>query len=289
MKLDGRELAEKIYVHLKTRVRELQKKNVTPQLAVILVGKNPASLAYVIAKQKQGEKIGATINIIQYPESVTSNVLIKKVTELNADSTVHGILIQRPLPDHIDSTQLEMLTNPEKDIDGFHPQSPYTLPLPLAVIEILGDIFLSKQPEKERGIRNPIQLLNWLSKNKIVILGKGETGGKPIIAYFQRLGLMPQIVDSKTPNRQKILKQADILISAVGKEQVITPAMIKKEAILIGVGMHKDPNGKLRGDYDEEAIKEKASFYTPTPGGVGPVNVAMLMDNLLTATEKQTA
>jgi len=278
MELSGQDIAEEIYQDLQERIAKLKQKNIIPHLVVILVGNNGASLAYVNQKQISGEKIGAQITILKYDSSITTQELEEKITLLNDDPFVHGILIQRPLPEHIEVEKLALLTNPQKDIDGFHPDSPYTLPLPLAVEKILEAI------HKKMGTAGYNE---WIQSQRIVLLGKGETGGKPILAYLKTQQITPEIIDSKTINADQLIKQADIIISAVGKE-VIRPQMLKEGVILIGVGLFKGHDGKLHGDYDEEEIKSIAGYYSPTPKGVGPVNVAMLMDNLVTATERQT-
>lgn len=313
MRIDGREIAEKIYERLRNRVEELKKKNILPHLVVILVGVDPASVAYVNQKQKHGEAIGAKVTVQRYDENVTNETLVSKIKELDDDPSVHAILVQRPLPEHIDVSKLELLTDSQKDIDGFHPDSPYTLPLPLAVIKILQvchseqseesqpkkDVILATQseawrhPESLKGNERDagqasMTFLSWLSSKNIVVIGKGPTGGGPVIAYLNKLGINPQIIDSKTPNPQDLTKQADIIISSVGRENIVRPEMLKKGVILESVGIFRGEDGKLHGDYDEEAIKDIASFYTPTPGGVGPVNVAMLMENLLDTTGKQS-
>lgn len=309
MRIDGREIAEKIFEELKVRVGELRKKNVIPHLAVILVGENPASIAYVTLKQKKGQDIGAKVTIHRFGTDTTTEDLVKKINELNKDKNVHGILIQRPLPHQIDVDKLELLTNPEKDIDGFHPDSPYTLPLSLAVVKIL-EVVCKK--EKDKGVasagdphrapgankvsetvgwgkaRQDPEILKWLNAQNIVVLGKGPTGGGPIIKLLNKLDVNPIIIDSKTENPEEIMKNADIIISSVGRENVVKTENIKKGVILIGVGILRGEDGKLGGDYDPEKIKDIAGYYTSTPGGVGPVNVAMLMENLVTATEKQT-
>ena len=274
MELSGRKVAEKIYQDLRQRIEKLQQKKIIPHLVVILIGDNAASVAYVKQKQTFGEKIGAKITILKYDTSITTQELEDKITLLNNDSFVHGILIQRPVPEQVDVEKLVLLTNPKKDIDGFHPDSPYTLPLPLAVGKILEEV-------------SPSAFTQWIQSQKIVLLGKGETGGKPILAYLKKQQITPQLIDSKTKNADHALKNADIIISAVGKE-VLQPEMLKKGVILISVGLFRGNDGKLHGDYDEAKIKDIAAVYTPTPGGVGPVNVAMLMDNLVTATERQT-
>lgn len=295
MRIDGKEIAEKIFEDLKVRVNKLEEKNTVPNLAVILVGENPASVAYVTLKQKKGEEIGAKVTIHKYEITITTGELEKKVKELNSDKSVHGILIQRPLPAQIDVERLELLTDPEKDIDGFHPDSPYTLPLPLAVVKILEEIYIQCHPEQGEGsiIDSSAKPQNdkfetWLKSQNIVVLGKGPTGGGPIIKLLKELGVSPTIVDSKTENPTELIKNADIIIASVGRENVVKPESIKKGVILIGVGILRGEDRKLKGDYDPEKIKDIAGFYTPTPGGVGPVNVAMLFENLLTATEKQT-
>lgn len=300
MRLEGKAIAEQLYGDLQKRVKTLQKNHVTPHLVVFLIGESPASVAYVTLKQRKGEEIGAKVTILRYPTSITTDELSEKVKLLNQDPYVHGILIQRPLPEHIDEKKLELLTDPEKDIDGFHPDSPYTLPLPLAVVKILEHIYSSSEggTTKSRSSRfasahsnnkREQQFDTWLQSQNIVLLGKGSTGGGPILEHFKTLNVTPHLIDSKTIDPEKVLKQADIIISAVGRKNVIKPESLKKDVILISVGINRGgENNKLHGDYDEEAIQDITAYYTPTPGGVGPVNVAMLMDNLITATEKQT-
>ena len=312
MKINGQQIADTMYDQLKDRVGELQKKNIIPHLVTILVGNRPESEAYIKLKNKKGEQLGARVTILRYPTTITQEELEKKIKLLNIDPYVHGILIQRPLPEHIDEKALEMLTNPEKDIDGFHPDSPYTLPLPLAVEKILQEVFLLKNRLKsgvarigtpldrphraertrtsEWGVsrQNLVGFKTWLDEQAIVLIGKGTTGGGPIHDYFNKQAIKHTVIDSSTKNADELMQQADIIISAVGKKYVVQSHNIKPNAILISVGLFRDEKNKLSGDYDVELIKDVASFYTATPGGVGPVNVAKLMENLVTATEKQT-
>lgn len=288
MRLNGTEIAAKLYVTLQQRVDKLKKKQITPHLVVFLVGENPASVAYVTLKQKRAEELGAKVTILKYNTSITTKELAEKVKLLNEDPFVHGILIQRPLPDQIDVEQLELLTNPEKDIDGFHPDSPYILPLPLAVVKILEEVYSLKKANKEINTKNHDTFEAWLQSKNVVVIGKGPTGGGPVLEYLISLKVIPHIIDSKTINPDALKKAADIIISCVGRENVVKPDQIKKGAILISVGLFRNNENKLSGDYDPELIENIASYYTPTPGGVGPVNVAMLMENLITATEKQT-
>lgn len=319
MRLDGREIAEKLYIDLKTRVEKLKKKKVIPHLVVFLIGENPASVAYVTLKQKKAEEIGAKVTILKYDTSITTKDLAEKIKLLNDDPFIHGILIQRPLPDQIDVEQLELLTNPEKDIDGFHPDSPYILPLPLAVVKILEEVYKLENSKSEAQNSKQIQntkiqnskrlensnlelsdivsdfgfrysdFISWLQAKNIVVIGKGPTGGGPVLEYLISLKVIPHIIDSKTKNPDALMKAADIVISCVGRENVVRHEQIKKGAILISVGLFRNKENKLSGDYNLAEIENIASYYTPTPGGVGPVNVAMLMENLLTAAEKQTS
>lgn len=285
MRLVGRDIAEKVYQTLKVRVGELQKKGITPHLFVFLIGESPASVAYVRQKQMKGEEIGCKVTVLRLPESVTTEELEKKVKELNVDPTVHGILIQRPVPTHVDIDKLELLTDPEKDIDGFHPDSPYTFPIPMAVMKILEEVYqLQSENEVARTGQDPIK--KWLQTKNIVIIGKGPTGGKPIMSEFTKQDIAYHLIDSKTTNREELLKNADIVISAVGRENIIKGEELKEGVILIGVGILRGADGKLHGDYNEDDVNSIASFYTTTPGGVGPVNVSMLFENVLTAAEK---
>lgn len=296
MQLSGKDIAEKVYQTLRKRVEHLQEKNITPHLVVFLIGENPASVAYVRQKQTKGEEIGCKVTVLNLPTTITTEELEEKVEELNEDPTVHGILIQRPVPDHVEIAKLELLTNPEKDIDGFHPDSPYTFPIPMAVIKILQEVF-----EETKGTQGPNEnktsvssvssvpsrtFIDWLKNQSIVIIGKGPTGGGPIMTEFTKQNIPYQKIDSKTTNREELLKNADIIISAVGKENLIKAKELKHGVILIGVGILRGTDGKLHGDYNEEDVDAIAGYYTTTPGGVGPVNVAMLFENVLTAAEK---
>ena len=285
MEIKGRDIALKLYEGLKRRVGELQRKGVTPQLAVILIGNNPSSESYVAQKKKWADYIGAKVTLYRYAEDVAYEQVKKKLEELNVDTAVHAILIQRPTPKQIHLSELELVTDPQKDIDGFHPDSPYILPLPLAVEEILKFCFYTLKQNQDNNARN--DFLDWLKSKNIVILGKGETAGKPIIDYFNALQIPFTLIDSKTSQPKELTQRADIAISAVGRKNVISTDAIKKGVILIGVGLFKGEDGRLHGDYEEEAVKDVAAYYTPTPGGVGPVNVAMLLENLVTAAERQ--
>ena len=277
MKIDGRQIAEKVFQDLKSRVGELKKNDINPHLAVILVGDDPASTVYVLQKQLRGKEIEVNVEVVRFPSSVSSQTLIDKIRDLNLNSQIHGIIVQRPLPEHINPDMIEDEIADRKDADGFKAGSPYYVPLVLAVIKILEEI-----SQKETGG----DFINWLKSKKIALLGKGSTAGQPIIDYLKEIGVSFEFIDSSTENPKEITQKADIIISSVGKEKLITPDMIKMGVILIGVGINRNAEGQLHGDYDEEAIKDIASSYTPTPKGVGPINVAMLLENLLAAAEK---
>ncbi len=265
MKIDGKKIAQDILESLKKKVEKLKKGGITPKLAIILVGNDPASIAYVKRKEIKAKEIGIITSIYKYPSSVSEKDLLKQLNDLNHLINIHGIIVQQPLPPHTNIEKITQAIDPKKDIDGFHPQSKFEHPIAAAVLEIL-----KKTPLKSK---------------KIIIVGKGETGGKLIIQAIKKAGIEPAVIDSKTEDPETLTKNADIIISAVGKPNIIKPSMVKKGVVLIGIGLHKGSDGKLHGDYDEEKIKDKASFYTPTPGGVGPINVAMLLKNLLTACE----
>lgn len=294
MKIDGREIANKILLGLKKRVEKLKAKNIIPHLTVILISNDPSSVSYVNQKKIKGKSIGAKISVKVLSSDVNEPKLLTTIEQLNNKTNVHGTIVQRPLPASIDTNEISLAIDPRKDVDGFQPNSKFQPPLALAVLRILERVYRDS-PRRNPSATSEVArqrprllgggFLKWLRSKKILILGKGETGGKPIIDTFRKMGIDPTIIDSKAPNPQNIVKKADIVISAVGKPNVIKTELLKKGVILIGVGLSKGKDRKMHGDYDEEKVKNIASFYTPTPGGVGPVNVAMLLQNLLTAAE----
>lgn len=270
MKIDGKAIAQHILDDLKGRVATLKKKGATPHLVIILIGDDPASKAYVNQKELKVNVIGAKVTINQLPSTITQAKLLATIQQYNNDNNIQGIIVQQPLPPHIEGPTITSAIDPKKDVDGFHPQTKYEMPLAQAVIRILEEF---ASDFKQKGI---------------VIIGKGETGGGPIMRKLRTLNIEPKIIDSKTINPELITKNADIIISAVGKPSIVTPDAIKKGVVLISVGLHKGKDGKLHGDYNEEEIKDIAAYYTPTPGGVGPVNVAMLLENLVRAAENES-
>ena len=264
MKIDGKGIASNILQTLADKVTFLKQKGIIPTLAVILVGDDPASLAYIKQKQKAADTIGATVVFSHQSSDIRPEKLQEIITIFNSDKNIHGVIIQRPVPlKNIHPILHSVFLS--KDVDGFLPNSPFAVPVALAVEEIL----------KNAKCQMP--------NAKFVIIGRGETAGKPIADYLIKLGCAPTVIHSHTPNPKELMKTADIIISCVGKERIVTSDDIKKGAILISVGIWRDTEGKLYGDYDEKDIEHIASFYTPTPKGVGPVNVACLMQNLVIA------
>lgn len=276
MKIDGNKLTDKILTSLSNQVSSL---HLAPSLAVILVGDNPASESYVRQKQKAANSIHAEVKVIRYPQSVSRSVINETIEQLNNDSSVHGVILQLPLPPHFDVSINESV-DPKKDVDGFVPGSKFQVPVALAVEKILQKIYEVRFTKYEKN-----NFISWLLKQTIVVIGRGETAGKPIADYLIQQGCNVSVCHSQTSEKEKqrTLTNADIIISCVGKQRVVTPGGIKKGVILISVGIFRDSEGKLHGDYEEDEIRNIASFYTPTPGGVGPVNVACLLENLVTA------
>jgi methylenetetrahydrofolate dehydrogenase (NADP+)/methenyltetrahydrofolate cyclohydrolase len=278
MKIDGRTIAADILNELRGKALELKKEGIIPTMAVILIGDIQSSNAYVRQKELKAKEIGAEIKIFRFDETVTNEELENLIKQLDADSSIHGIILQRPTPTNIQAEKLEELISPVKEIDGFGKDSLYIVPVAAAADEILGKVFAYLKLGED--------FKNWLIAKNIVVIGKGETAGQPIINWLEKSGIEPNIIDSKTENKNEILKTADIIISAVGKRGVIKNEWLKKGVILIGVGLSADENGKTGGDYNDSEVEKIAAFYTPTPGGVGPVNVALLMRNLVEAATK---
>lgn len=277
MIIDGKAIAQNIYDHLTKRVEELKEEGITPHLAVVLIGDDASSAAYVRQKELKLTQIGGAITTKRFDNSLSEEDLISLIKEFNNDPIIHGIIIQRPLPPQIDKHHITDATNPQKDVDGFLEESPFEPPIALAVLRALKDVF--KQTNQEGDLDD------WLKSKRIAIIGKGYTAGAPIIKLFQHHQIPLSIIDRSTTNRDEILKGADIVISAVGRPDALQANEIKDGAIVIGVGMYRGEDDKLHGDYNEEEISQKASFYTPVPGGIGPINVAMLLQNLIQATE----
>ena len=277
MTVDGKQISQRILDNLKIKVGKLKKRGITPHLHIITLTTDSASQAYVSQKEKKGKEIGAKITVENLSPNTKTDELLAKIEKLNNKSSIHGIIIQRPFSPKIEEKKVAEAINPKKDVDGFHIYSDFSPPVGLSVIKILEDVY---NLEEEN-----LNFDGWLKSKKISVVGRGVTAGRPIAKTFERIGISPQVITSANENRKEILKKSDIVICAVGKPNVIKKDELKNGVILIGVGMFKDANGRFQSDYDEEEIRNIASFYTPTPGGVGPVNVAMLLSNLVKAAE----
>ena len=276
--LNGKELAKKIRTNLKVEVEELKKQKKYPKLAVIMVGNDQASSIYVKNKSKACDEIGIDFEEYLLPEETTMQELLSLITKLNEEKEIKGILLQSPIPAHLDIQKAFETINPKKDVDGFHPisvgqacigQDTFIPCTPLGIVRLLEEY---KIPIKRKNV---------------VILGRSNIVGKPLMQCMLKKNATVTICHSKTRNIQEITKQADILIVAIGKPKFITEEMVKENAVVIDVGMNRLENGKLCGDIDFEGVEKKASYITPVPGGVGPMTIAMLMQNVVKATKME--
>ncbi len=274
MKIDGREISSQILNDLRKRVEKLKEKNVIPHLYIILLSDDISSQSYVKQKMLKGEQIGVKITVDRQSFGENQKKLLEKIERLNNDEFVHGIIVQRPMPKTFDEEKIVKAISLLKDVDGFNSNSRFKVPVGLAVLKLL-------------KTAHPDNFDYWLKQQKITVLGKGLTAGTPIINTLITAGIKPEVITSNTKNKEEILKKSDVVVSAVGKPDAINSSSLKMNVILIGVGIHKEEDGKFHGDFNEEKIQNIASSYTPTPGGVGPVNVSFLMKNLVEAFENQ--
>lgn len=268
MKIDGKQIAQQILDELKIQTLKLKENGVIPTLCVILMGDDKSSATYVRQKQLKGEEIGVKVQVFQFDKNISNDKIKSLVKKLNRDPGVHGIILQRPAPTQVKVNELEELISSKKEVDGFGVSPMYPVPVAEAVYRML----LVTASEHD------------LQSKNFVVLGKGETAGMPIISYLRKKGISPSIIDSQTKNREELLKNADVVISAVGKKNVFSAEDLKRGAVVIAVGLGTD-EGKLRGDFNEKEIEQIATYYSPTPGGVGPVNVSVLMENLVKAAQ----
>ncbi|MEH7441847.1 bifunctional methylenetetrahydrofolate dehydrogenase/methenyltetrahydrofolate cyclohydrolase FolD [Bacillus sp. JJ1122] len=270
--IDGKEIAKKKKMEIVDQVTEMKKQDFTPGLAVILVGDNQASRTYVNSKQKTAKELGMHNVLIEYPSSITEHELLAKIDELNNDEAIHGILVQLPLPAHINETNLIEAISPEKDVDGFHP-------LNIGRMMTGQDAFLPCTPYGVMVMLEEIGLD--LAGKHVVIVGRSNIVGKPAGQLFLKENATVTYCHSKTKDLAEHTKKADIVVSAVGKAGLITADHIKPGAVVIDVGMNRDEQGKLCGDVAYAEVQEKAGYITPVPGGVGPMTITMLMYNTL--------
>ncbi len=274
--IDGREIAGNVKGELEKRVGVLKQKGITPKLVVILVGNDPASDVYVRSKMKRSEEIGIASDMVRYPDNITEGELLEKIKELNDDSSVHGILVQLPLPKEINEKKVIDSIAPSKDVDGFSPVNVGNLLIGETAFESCTPKGIMKMLEIE-GI--PIE------GKEVVIINRSNIVGKPLTAMMIKKSGTVTVCHSRTKDIPFHTRRADILISATGKPGFITEDMIKEGAVVIDVGTTRNENGKLCGDVDFDKVKEKAGYITPVPGGVGPMTVIMLMENTIISAE----
>ena len=275
--IDGKEIAQSVRNELRLEVDQLKQDEITPGLAVILVGDNQASKTYVANKQKACEEIGMFSVLIDYPATLSQEVLVAKIQELNEDEAIHGILVQLPLPAHIDETVIIEAISPEKDVDGFHP-------INIGRMMTGQDAFLPCTPY---GVMVMLEHINCEIEGKhVVVVGRSNIVGKPAGQLFLNKNATVTYCHSRTKDLKAITNQADILVVAVGKRDMITSSHVKEGAIVIDVGMNRNEQGKLCGDVSFDEVKEKASYITPVPKGVGPMTITMLLKNTVKSAKK---
>lgn len=277
--IDGKAVSAKVKAQVKAEADALKaEKGISVGLAVVIVGNNPASRVYVNNKKKSCAEVGFESFEYALPEETTQEELLALVDKLNNDKSVNGILVQLPLPKQINETAVINAIRPEKDVDAFHPENVGHI--------MIGDY--SFLPCTPAGVMELIAEtgVDVCGKNCVVI-GRSNIVGKPMGMLLLHKNGTVTITHSRTKNLAEICAQADILVAAVGKAGFVTPDMVKEGAVVIDVGMNRNAEGKLCGDVDFEACKEKAGYITPVPGGVGPMTIAMLMRNTLTAAKQQ--
>lgn len=275
--IDGKAISAAVKARIQSEVSALSARGITVGLAVIIVGENPASKIYVANKKKACEALGIISEEYALPESTTEQELLELINTLNNKKSINGILCQLPLPKHLDEKLIINSITPEKDVDAFNPYSVGRIMIgdydfvpctPAGIMEML----------KYEGIE--------IAGKSCVVIGRSNIVGKPMAMLLLHANGTVTVCHSKTKNLKEICRNADILVAAVGKAKFVTEDMVKPGAVVIDVGMNRE-NGKLCGDVDFDSVKEKASAITPVPGGVGPMTIAMLMQNTLTAAKRQ--
>lgn len=284
--IDGKAIAAQVRGEVAEKVSALKAKGITPCLAVILVGENPASVSYVTGKQKALAEVGMADRSLHLPESTTEEELLKIIDDLNKDTTVHGILVQLPLPEHINEEKVLLAIDPEKDVDGFHPMN-------------VGNLVIGKKaflPCTPHGIIVLLEKMGIETRGKhAVVIGRSNIVGKPVSLLLARkeTNCTVTICHTGTKNMAEMTRQADILIAATGRPHTVTKDMVKPGAVVIDVGVNRIPDDtkksgfRLTGDCDYADLLETASFITPVPGGVGPMTIAMLIFNTLESAENR--
>ena len=272
--IDGKELAKKIRQNLKLDCDNLKVQGIIPKLAVIMVGDNPASKVYVKNKSKACEEVGIEYEEFLLDENTTQKDLISLIEELNERKDVTGILLQSPIPAHLDINEAFRTISPKKDVDGFHPVN-------VGKLALGQDTFVSCTPY---GVIKMFEEYNIdLEGKNVVIIGRSNIVGKPLIQCCLNKNATVTVCHSRTKDLAEHTKRADIVIVAIGKAKFLKEDMVKDGAVVIDVGINRGEDGKLCGDVDFENVSKKASYITPVPGGVGPMTIAMLMNNVIKA------
>ena len=276
--IDGKAVSKKVKEDVKAECEQLKTKGITPGLAVIIVGDDPASQVYVHNKEVACEACGFYSVKYALPAETTQDELNALVDKLNKDDKINGILCQLPLPSHLDDKEVINRIDPLKDVDAFHPVNVGAI--------MIGDY--NYLPCTPAGVMELIHSTGIdVSGKKAVVIGRSNIVGKPMAMLLLHENATVEITHSRTQNLADITKEADLLVAAIGKAKFVKADMVKDGAVVIDVGMNRDENGKLCGDVDFEDVKDKCSFITPVPGGVGPMTIAMLMKNTLTAAKIQ--
>lgn len=276
--IDGNALSRQLRADVASRVQTLKSRGVTPGLAVILVGDNPASQVYVRNKVKACEDTGMHSVLETWPASMSERDLLARVDALNNDATIHGILVQLPLPAHIDAQKVIEAISPAKDVDGFHVASAGALMTGLPGF----------WPCTPHGCMKMLEHIGYDLRGKhAVVIGRSNIVGKPMALMLLQANATVTLCHSATRDLAAHTRQADVIVAAVGKRNVLTADMVKPGAVVIDVGMNRNEAGKLCGDVDFDGVKEVAGWITPVPGGVGPMTITMLMANTLESAERQ--
>ncbi|HCV9188774.1 TPA: bifunctional methylenetetrahydrofolate dehydrogenase/methenyltetrahydrofolate cyclohydrolase FolD [Staphylococcus aureus] len=270
--LDGKQIAKDYRQGLQNQVEALKEKGFTPKLSVILVGNDGASQSYVRSKKKAAEKIGMISEIVHLEETATEEEVLNELNRLNNDDSVSGILVQVPLPKQVSEQKILEAINPDKDVDGFHPIN-------------IGKLYIDEQtfvPCTPLGIMEILKHADIdLEGKNAVVIGRSHIVGQPVSKLLLQKNASVTILHSRSKDMASYLKDADVIVSAVGKPGLVTKDVVKEGAVIIDVGNTPDENGKLKGDVDYDAVKEIAGAITPVPGGVGPLTITMVLNNTL--------
>ncbi|MGL9926674.1 MULTISPECIES: bifunctional methylenetetrahydrofolate dehydrogenase/methenyltetrahydrofolate cyclohydrolase [Enterococcus] len=276
--INGRELADQMQAEIQKDVEKMTQQGIQPGLVVLLVGENPASQTYVRNKERAAAKIGILSKVEKLPETISEEELLAEIDKYNQDSRFHGILVQLPLPKHIDEEKILLAIDPKKDVDGFHPMN-------------LGRLFVGKPemiPCTPYGIMKMFEAYDIdLTGKRAVVIGRSNIVGKPIAQLLLMKNATVTIAHSKTEHLAEVAKEADILVVSIGRGHFVTKEFVKPGAVVIDVGMNRNQEGKLIGDVAFDEVSEIASYITPVPKGVGPMTITMLMYQTVEAAKKQ--